>query len=94
MLLYRAAALQPHYVEDQRSAFIANAMGTKLFHMLTFSHELLQKLYNVPTPQMDLKFMDVPRESVLGKVLFEADYALKAICTSPDRRSRIGYKSI
>ena len=74
---------------EQLTAFITDALGPKLLHGLVFSHALLQELYNVPTPQDKLTFIDVPPESVLGDVLFRADYALKSLTTTPEVKEKV-----
>ncbi|MDO8684116.1 MAG: PDZ domain-containing protein [Armatimonadota bacterium] len=77
------------YMEERLMAIIVDEVGLKMFHGLTLSHELLCKLYGVPSPQMELVFKDVPAESILGDTLFRADYALKSICTNPEIKDSI-----
>ena len=77
------------YTMDRFSEFIVDGVGLKMFHGLTLSHNVLGKLYGVPTPQVELVFDGVSPDSLLGDVLFRADYALKTICTSPDIKKSI-----
>jgi membrane-associated protease RseP (regulator of RpoE activity) len=74
---------------EQSTAFLTNTVGLKLFNGWTLSHALLCKLYNVPVPQVNLDFRDVPVESILGDFLYRADFMLKTICTSPEIRERL-----
>lgn len=77
------------YAEDQLMAIVVDQVGLKMFNGLTLSHEVLCKLYNVQTPQMQLVFKDVSADSMLGNVLYQADYTLKSICTSPEVKNSI-----
>lgn len=77
------------YMEERLMAIIVDGVGLKMFNGLTLSHELLCKMYSVPTPQMGLVFRDIPADSLLGDILFRADYVLKSICTSPDVKNSI-----
>lgn len=77
------------YLEERMMSIIVDGVGLKMFNGLTLSNQVLSKLYNVPTPQMNLVYKDVPADSLLGDILFRADYALKSICTSPEIRDRI-----
>ena len=77
------------YMEERQMAILVDSVGVQLFNGLTLSPELLSKLYNVPTPRVNLVFKDVPADSLLGDTLFRADYAMKTICTGPDLKERI-----
>ncbi len=77
------------FMEDHMSAILVDSVGLKMFNGLTLSHELLSKLYDAPAPQMNLVFRDLPADSLLGDVLFRADYAMKSICSNPDVKERI-----
>ncbi len=84
-----SAAEFQKYMEDTFMSIVTDSVGLKMFNGLTLSHQFLCRLYNVPTPMMNLVFKDVPADSVLGDVLFRADYALKSIITSPDIKEKI-----
>ncbi|MHB9132808.1 MAG: PDZ domain-containing protein [Armatimonadota bacterium] len=77
------------YMEARQQTILVDEVGLKMFNGLTLSHEVLSKLYNAPTPRVNLVFKDVPADSLLGDTLFRADYALKTICTDPDVKERI-----
>lgn len=77
------------YMEDCLMAIVVDQVGLKMFNGLTLSHDVLCKLYNISTPQMDLVFKDVPPESVLGDILYRADYTLKSICTNPEIKQKV-----
>ncbi|MEN6520612.1 MAG: PDZ domain-containing protein [Armatimonadota bacterium] len=77
------------YTEQKVTDIVVDGVGLKMFNGLTLSHKLLTRLYNVPTPQMDLVFNGVPAGSLLGDVLFRADYALKSVCTNPEVKNSI-----
>ncbi len=75
--------------EKQLLVFLSDAYGLKLFNGWTLSHALLSRLYDVPLPQVTLDFRDVAAESVLGDFLYNADFMLKTICTSPGIQERV-----
>jgi hypothetical protein len=84
-----SADAMTQYLQERMNAIIVDEVGLKMFNGLTLSHELLSKLYNAPTPRVNLVFKDVPADSLLGDTLFRADYAMKTICTDPGIKARI-----
>ncbi len=82
------------YMEDFAMSLIVDGVGLKMFNGLTLSDRVMSKMYNVPTPKMNLVFKDVPADSILGDIMFRADYSLKTICVSPATRDRLpGFKT-
>lgn len=72
-----------NYMNSYAMELIVNDVGLKMFNDLTLSDRVLSRLYNVPTPRMNLEFKNIQADSILGDVLYRADYALKTICISP-----------
>lgn len=77
------------YMVDRAMSLIVDGVGMKMFNGLVLSDRVLSKMYNVPTPKMKLVFKDVPADSILGDVMFKADYALKSVCVSPQTKDRL-----
>ena len=73
----------------QLSEYITDRFGEKIINGLVFSPELMTRLYDFPLPQSELAFTNVPSDSVLGDILFRADYLLKTICSNPDLRDQV-----
>lgn len=78
-----------NYMNGYAMDLIVNDVGLKMFNGLTLSDKVLGRLYNVSTPKMNLVFKDVPADSVLGDVLYRADYALKSVCINPELRNSV-----
>jgi len=74
---------------DKLNACIVDNIGVKIFNGLTLSQALLSKLYNVPLPQMELVYENLPAQTNLAKVMFEADYMLKTLTALPDVKERV-----
>ncbi|MCE5315275.1 MAG: hypothetical protein ABFD49_00770 [Armatimonadota bacterium] len=73
----------------QLSSYITDRFGEKIINGLVFSPDLMSRLYNLPLAQSELAFSNVPSDSVLGDILFKADYLLKTICSNPDLREQV-----
>lgn len=53
-------------------------VSERLFSGFVLSQQFLSKLYRLPAVECRLTFQNVPSDSLLGHILFEADYKLKA----------------
>ncbi|MEN6356499.1 MAG: hypothetical protein ABFD83_05370 [Armatimonadota bacterium] len=73
----------------QLTSYITDRFGEKIINGLVFSPELMTRLYDFPLPQSELVYTNVPSDSVLGGILFRADYLLKTICSNPDLREQV-----
>lgn len=73
----------------QLTSYITDRFGEKIINGLVFSPELMTKLYDFPLPQSELVYTNVPSDSVLGDILYRADYLLKTICSNPDLREQV-----
>ncbi|MCX5705976.1 MAG: hypothetical protein NTZ92_07970 [Candidatus Omnitrophica bacterium] len=77
------------FYTDKLTASIVDNIGVKMFNGVTLSQALLSKLYNVPLPQMELVFKNLPAQTNLAKVMFEADYMLKSLTALPDVKEKV-----
>lgn len=73
----------------QLNTFLSDHFGERIVNNLVLSPDLMMRLYNLPTPQSEMVFTNVPADSALGDILFRADYLLKTICTNPDLRAQV-----
>ena len=65
---------------------ISSRYGAAMLNGVVLGPEILSRLFGLPAPRVQLVFKDVPPDSLLGEVLFRADYALKSISSYPDAR--------
>jgi hypothetical protein len=83
------ATLLTGYMAEQMGAFILNRSGARMLNGLVLGPEVMSKMYNLPVPQSNMDFRDIPADSQLGDVLFRSDYRLKSICAYPDARDKV-----
>lgn len=76
--------------------YMAELMGIYLekaadeaFNGLVLGPRVIARLYGFPVPQSNLVFKNLASNSLLGDVLFRADYRLKSLDTFPDARRKI-----
>lgn len=91
---FRSGALSNTDVHNTTMQRMTNIVSErflpKLVHGFLLTPQVLSRLYNLPVPQVQLRFSgDLAPDSLLGKTFYEADYLLKTICTDPDLRSRV-----
>jgi hypothetical protein len=76
------------YMGSLISESISSRYGAAMLNGLVLGPEILSRIYGFPAPRVELVFKDVPSDSLLGEILFRADYALKSISSFPDLREQ------